>query len=198
MEKVTTWAGLDVHAERIVIAALTGQGREPEIRDIPNDPKVIRRTFQRLATEAYELRCCYEAGPCGFELYRQLTGMGVACEVVAPSLIPVRAGDRVKTDRRDAQKLARLYRAGELTAITVPSADQEAVRDLVRARDYVRKDLTAARHRLGWSAVHDREEVDRAVLGLAVEGGLRAGVRAAHSRALRERGEVPRRAPRRA
>jgi transposase len=149
MEKVTTWAGLDVHAERIVIATLTGQSREPEVRDIPNDAKVVRRTFQRLLNGSYELRCCYEAGPCGFELHRQLTSMGIACEVIAPSLIPVKAGDRVKTDRRDAQKLARLFRAGELTAVTVPSVEQEAVRDLVRARDDVRKDLTAARHRLG-------------------------------------------------
>src|SRR5512137_2385298 len=149
MEKVTTWAGLDVHAERIVIATLTGQSREPEVRDIPNDAKVVRRTFQRLLDGSYELRCCYEAGPCGFEVHRQLTAMGISCEVIAPSLIPVRAGDRVKTDRRDATKLARLFRAGELTRVTVPSADQEAVRDLVRARDDVRKDLTAARHRLG-------------------------------------------------
>ena len=149
MQKVITHVGLDVHAERIVIASLVGQTREPTVWDIPNDEKVIRRTFRRLAQEAYELRCCYEAGPCGFELHRQLTAMGISCEVVAPSLIPVRAGDRVKTDRRDATKLARLLRAGELTAITVPSAEQEAVRDLVRARDDVRKDLTAARHRLG-------------------------------------------------
>ena len=149
MQKVSTHVGLDVHSERIVIATLVGQVREPTILDIPNDPKVIRRTFKRLAAEAYELRCCYEAGPCGFELFRQLTGMGIACEVIAPSLIPVRAGDRVKTDRRDASKLARLYRAGELTTITVPTSDQEAVRDLVRAREDVRKDLTAARHRLG-------------------------------------------------
>jgi transposase len=149
MEKVTTHAGLDVHMERIVIATLKGQAREPTIVDIPNDPKVIRRTFKRLAAEAYELRCCYEAGPCGYEVYRQLAAMGVPCEVIAPALIPVRAGDRVKTDRRDASKLARLHRAGELTAITVPTEDQEAVRDLVRARDDVRKDLTAARQRLG-------------------------------------------------
>ncbi len=148
MQKVTTWAGLDVHAERIVITTLTGPGREGATWDIPNEPKAVRRTFRRLLDEVFELRCCYEAGPCGFELHRQLTQMGVACEVVAPSLIPVKAGDRVKTDRRDAQKLARLYRAGELTTITVPSVEQEAVRDLVRARDDVRKDLTAARHRL--------------------------------------------------
>jgi transposase len=149
MQKVTTWAGLDVHAGSIVIATLEGQTREPEVRDIPNEPKAIRRTFQRLAAGAYGLRCCYEAGPCGFELQRQLTSMGIFCDVIAPSLIPVRSGDRVKTDRRDAAKLARLYRAGELTTITVPSADQEALRDLVRARDDVRKDLVAARQRLG-------------------------------------------------
>lgn len=149
MEKVITHAGLDVHSGRIVIATLKGQVREPAILEIPNDPKVIRRTLKRLAAEAYELRCCYEAGPCGYEVHRQLTAMGIACEVVAPSLIPVKVGDRVKTDRRDASKLARLHRAGELTAITVPTQDQEAVRDLVRARDDVRKDLTAARHRLG-------------------------------------------------
>jgi transposase len=149
MQKVITHVGLDVHAERIVISSLVGQSRQPVVSDIPNEAKVIRRTFQRLQRESYELRCCYEAGPCGFELHRLLTAMGVACEVVAPSLIPVRTGDRVKTDRRDATKLARLYRAGELTTITVPSAEREAVRDLVRAREDVRKDLTAARHRLG-------------------------------------------------
>ena len=149
MQEVTTHVGLDVHSERIIIATLTGQAREPVILDIPNVPKVIRRTFKRLVSETYELRCCYEAGPCGFELFRQLSAMGIACEVIAPSLIPVKAGDRVKTDRRDASKLARLYRAGELTTITVPTSDQEAVRDLVRAREDVRKDLTAARHRLG-------------------------------------------------
>jgi transposase len=148
MQKVITHVGLDVHAERIVIASLQGQSKVPLVSDIPNDAKVIRRTFQRLAKETYDLRCCYEAGPCGFELHRQLTKMGIACEVIAPGLIPVRAGDRVKTDRRDATKLARLFRAGELTNITVPSADQEAVRDLVRLRDNIRKDLTSARSRL--------------------------------------------------
>ncbi len=148
MEKVITHVGMDAHAERIVIASLEGRSSEPVVLDIPNDAKVIRRTFQRLAKKAFDLRCCYEAGPCGFELHRQLTSMGIHCEVIAPALIPVRAGDRVKTDRRDATKLARLFRAGELTSITVPSEDQEAVRDLVRLRDNIRKDLTAARSRL--------------------------------------------------
>ncbi len=148
MQKITTHVGLDVHAERIVIAALAGQERAPTVWDIPNEERSIRRTFHRLARQAHELRCCYEAGPCGFALHRQLTTMSIECEVVAPSLIPVRAGDRVKTDKRDAAKLARLYRAGELTVINIPTEEQEAVRDLVRAREDVRKDLVKARDRL--------------------------------------------------
>jgi transposase len=147
MEKVISYVGVDVHSVGIVLSELRGDASKAEVREIPNDPKVIRKTFRRLAGEA-ELRCCYEAGPCGYELYRQLTEMGIACEVIAPALIPVKAGDRVKTDRRDATKLARLYRAGELTSVRVPTSDQEAVRDLVRAREDVRKDLIAARHRL--------------------------------------------------
>jgi transposase len=102
-----------------------------------------------MLSEVHELRCCYEAGPCGFELQRQLEQMGIECVVVAPSLIPRKPGERIKTDRRDAAKLARLDRARELTPIHVPTSDAEAVRDLVRAREDVRKDITAARHRLG-------------------------------------------------
>jgi transposase len=95
-----------------------------------------------------ELRSCYEAGPCGYVLQRQLATLGVSCDVIAPSLIPQKPGDRVKTDRRDAAKLARLLRAGELTSIGVPTEDQEAVRDLVRAREDARRARTDARHRL--------------------------------------------------
>jgi transposase len=95
------------------------------------------------------LRVCYEAGPTGYVLYWQLTQLGVACEVIAPSLVPTKTGDRVKTDRRDAEKLARCHRAGELTAVGVPSAAQEALRDLVRAREAAKKDQLKARHRLG-------------------------------------------------
>jgi transposase len=95
------------------------------------------------------LKCCYEAGPTGYVLYWQLTQMGVACEVTAPSLVPTKAGDRVKTDRRDAEKLARCYRAGELTAVWVPDAAHEALRDLVRAREAAKKDQLRHRHRLG-------------------------------------------------
>ena len=138
----------DQHAATTVAAVLLPGQRTPALHTLASDTPGIVRFVERVRRQG-AVRCCYEAGPCGFELHRQLTAMGIACEVIAPSLIPVKAGDRVKTDRRDAQKLARLYRAGELTAITVPSAEQEAVRDLVRARDDVRKDLTAARHRLG-------------------------------------------------
>ncbi len=98
---------------------------------------------------AESLRVCYEAGPTGYGLYWQLTQLGVRCEVVAPTLVPVKAGDRVKTDRRDATKLARCYRAGDLTPVWVPDAAHEALRDLVRAREAAKKDQLRARHRLG-------------------------------------------------
>jgi transposase len=95
-----------------------------------------------------QLKACYEAGPTGYVLYWQLTGLGVPCEVVAPSLVPVKAGDRVKTDRRDATKLARSFRAGDLTPVWVPDAAHEALRDLVRAREDAKQDQHRARHRL--------------------------------------------------
>lgn len=148
MKKDITFVGLDVHATSIALAVLPPGADVPVDREIPNDSKLIRRTFTRLKAEAEQLRCCYEAGPCGFEFYRLLTAMGIPCEVVAPALIPQKPGERIKTDRRDARKLIRLYRAGGLTPIRVPSPEEEAVRDLVRAREDVRRDLTAARHRL--------------------------------------------------
>jgi len=143
----TTFLGLDVHAATITIAPLEYGQEKSEVWEIANDPAVIRKTIKRLK-KGRELRCCYEAGPCGYVLHRQLVGMGVACDVIAPSLIPQKPGDRVKTDRRDASKLARLHRAGELTAIGVPTEDQEAIRDLVRAREAARRARTDARHRL--------------------------------------------------
>ena len=148
MKKDITFVGLDVHATSIALAMLPPGAERPVEHEIPTDPKLIRRTFTRLKADAHQLRCCYEAGPCGFELYRQLTALGIPCEVVAPALTPRKPGERIKTDRRDARKLVRLYRAGELTPIRVPTPEEEAVRDLVRAREDVRKDLTAARHRL--------------------------------------------------
>jgi transposase len=145
--KKMIWIGLDVHAQSIAMARLDGDAAAPISSEFPNDPKVLGRTFKKLATEG-DVRVCYEAGPCGYEIYRQLSAQGVACVVVAPSLVPRKPGDRIKTDRRDAVKLVRLYRAGELTPVWVPTPDQEGVRDVLRARDDVRKDRTAARHRL--------------------------------------------------
>jgi transposase len=142
-----TYVGLDVHQSLITVATLKPRARRPEMRIIENDPTMLSRTFKKLKRKK-NLRCCYEAGPCGFAVHRHLTRLGIHCDVIAPSLIPKKPGERIKTDRRDAAKLARLYRAGELTAIDVPTAEREAVRDLVRAHEDVRRDMVAARHRL--------------------------------------------------
>jgi transposase len=116
---------------------------------LPNQPRAVAKLFSRWKRESgNRLLVCYEAGSVGFVLYRQLRELGIDCEVIAPALIPKRAGDRIKTDRRDAQKLLRLYLAGELTPIRVPTPEAEAVRDLARARRDARKDLVAARQRL--------------------------------------------------
>jgi transposase len=142
------FVGLDVHAETIAVAVAEMGGEVRSLGIIPNRPESVRKLIGKLAPIA-NLKCCYEAGPTGYVLYWQLTQMGVACEVIAPSLIPSKAGDRVKTDRRDAEKLARCYRAGELTAVWVPDAAHEALRDLVRAREATKKDQLRHRHRLG-------------------------------------------------
>jgi transposase len=142
------FVGLDVHAETIAVAVAEADGEVRALGVIPNRPESIRKLVKKLGP-AKQLRTCYEAGPTGYVVYWQLTALGVPCEVVAPSLVPVKAGDRVKTDRRDAIKLARSYRAGDLTAVWVPDAAHEALRDLVRAREAAKKDQLRARHRLG-------------------------------------------------
>jgi transposase len=114
---------------------------------IPNSPEAVRKMMKRLGPAA-TLHVCYEAGPCGYVLYWQLTRLGVKCEVIAPTLIPTKAGDRVKTDRRDAEKLARCLRSGDLSAVWVPDKAHEALRDIVRAREAAKKDQLRARHRL--------------------------------------------------
>lgn len=139
--------GLDVHADTITVAVAEPDGEVRSLGPIPNHLESIRKLVAKLGP-AKALKACYEAGPCGYVLYWQLTALGVACEVIAPSLVPVKAGDRVKTDRRDAVKLARCYRAGDLTPVWVPDADHEALRDLVRAREDARQDQHRARHRL--------------------------------------------------
>ncbi|MBE3063431.1 MAG: IS110 family transposase [Spirochaetes bacterium] len=146
MNKVR-WIGLDVHAETIAVAVAESDGEVRALGVIPNQADSLRRLVKKLGP-VESLRACYEAGPTGYVVYWQLTGLGVACEVIAPTLVPVKTGDRVKTDRRDAAKLARSYRAGDLTAVWVPDAAHEALRDLVRAREAAKKDQLRARHRL--------------------------------------------------
>ena len=139
--------GMDTSKNTIVVGVLMPGEEIPVVDRIWNDEESVRRLAGRFASREV-LRACYEAGPGGFELHRLLTSMGVACDVVAPSLIPKGARDRVKTDKRDASRLARLHRAGELTAIRVPSPAEEAVRDLVRARHALLADRQRAQKRL--------------------------------------------------
>src|SRR5882672_5593007 len=145
--KNVRFIGLDVHAETIAVAVAEPDGEVRSVGVIPNRPESIQKLVKKLGPAA-QMRVCYEAGPTGYVVYWELTALGVACEVIAPTLVPVKAGDRVKTDRRDALKLARSYRAGDLTAVWVPDAAHEALRDLVRAREAAKKDQLRARHRL--------------------------------------------------
>jgi transposase len=146
--KNVRFIGLDVHAETIAVAVAEVGGEVRSLGTIPNRAESVGRLIRKLG-KPESLKVCYEAGPTGYVLYWQLTELGVHCEVVAPTLVPVKAGDRVKTDRRDAQKLARCYRAGDLTAVWVPDRAHEALRDLVRARLAAKRDQLRARHRLG-------------------------------------------------
>lgn len=147
MEKGTTYVALDDSKRKIVAGILRPGAPTPELRELPNDPPHIRRLFERLTREG-PVAACYEAGVSGYDLYRQITALGVSCQVMAPALTPRRPGQRIKTDRRDAGKLVHLFRAGELTPIHVPDEAEEAGRDLVRCRDDVRRDVLRWRHRL--------------------------------------------------
>ena len=119
MKEKLRFLGLDVHAETIAVAVAEPEGEVRSLGTIPNRAESIRKLIKKLGP-ADKLRACYEAGPTGYVVYWQLAELGVECEVVAPTLVPVKAGDRVKTDRRDAEKLARCYRSGDLTAVWVP------------------------------------------------------------------------------
>jgi transposase len=147
MAKSTTIVAFDQHAATTVAAVLLPDQRTPALHSLTSDIPAILRFIERLRRTG-PMRCCYEAGPCGFELQRALTAHDIPCDVIAPALIPRRPGDRVKTDRRDAGQLAVLYRAGALTAIHIPTELEEAVRDLLRCREDIRADLLRARHRL--------------------------------------------------
>lgn len=149
MKKYSKYVGLDVHADTIAIA-VADHGRAGEVRalgTIPNDASALKRALAKIG-KPNELLVCYEAGPCGYAIYWLLDLMKIDCVVVAPTLIPVRTGDRVKTDRRDAMKLARLLRSGELVAAWVPSKEDEALRNLVRTRTAAKRDERRAKNRL--------------------------------------------------
>lgn len=149
MNEPSTFVGLDAHKSTIVIAMLLPGQREPVEWRIANEPTAVRRMARKLILESQGgVRCCYEAGPCGYALQRQLKTLGIECQVIAPSLIPIRPGTHIKTDRRDARKLAEMLRAGILTEVHPPTEDEEAVRDLVRCRDDAQRDFTRARNRL--------------------------------------------------
>jgi transposase len=149
MGKCSTWVALDTSKEKHVGAVLVEGSDEVGEWSIPNEARAIRRLGRKLVREAPgEVRVCYEAGPCGFALQRMLEATGVVCEVIAPSLIPVRPGRRIKMDRRDARDLVYLYRSGMLRVVHPPSEQDEAVRDLMRCREVAKRDLLRARHRL--------------------------------------------------
>jgi transposase len=143
------FVGLDVHAETIAVAVAEQGGEVRPLGVIPNRVESIRKLVKKLGP-VEQLQFCYEAGPTGYVVYWQLTALGAKCEVVAPTLVPVKSGERVKTDRRDALKLARNYRAGALTPVWVPDAAHEALRDLVRAREAAKKDQL--RTNIGWAS----------------------------------------------
>ncbi len=147
MREKLRFLGLDVHAETIAVAVAEPDGEMRSLGTIANREDSIRKLIRKLGPPE-QLRACYEAGPTGFVLYWQLTQLGVECAVVAPILVPKKPGDRVKTDRRDALKLARSHRSGDLTAVWVPDEDSEALRDLVRQREAAKQDQLRARHRL--------------------------------------------------
>ena len=147
MRKKVRFLGLDVHAETIAVAVAEPDGEVRSLGTIPNRVESIRKLVKKLGS-VEQLQACYEAGPTGYVLYWQLAELGVKCEVIAPTLVPVKAGNRVKTDRRDAEKLARSYRSDDLTAVWVPDEGSEALRDLVRAREAAKQDQLRARNRL--------------------------------------------------
>ena len=149
MRKTTKVIALDIHKDSTTVAVSGTDRKEPRLYgDIPSNGEAISKLVDKLGGKSTQLRFCYEAGPCGYGVYRQLTAMGHECTVVSPSLIPRRPGDRIKTDRRDAVALARLHRNGELTSVWVPDEEQEAMRDLERCREDMKHAERRMRQRL--------------------------------------------------
>lgn len=145
---VSLFVGMDVHKETVALAVAAADGSPPRFLGmVANTPKDLGKRLRAIGS-LDQLHCCYEAGPTGYSTWRLLTEWGIDCTVVAPSLIPKKPGDRVKTDRRDAEQLARLHRMGDLTAVWVPTPEHEALRDLCRSREAAKRDLGRARHRL--------------------------------------------------
>ena len=182
MEQLITYIGLDVHKETIAVA-LAEAGKRSEVREygkIANTPAAVKALVAKLARNGHELRFCYEAGPCGYGIQRQLTASEHDCIVVAPSLIPRRPGERIKTDRRDAINLAKLHRAGELTPVWVPDAAHEAIRDLVRARLAAVRTLRQARQQLSGFLLRHGHHYNRPAWTLMHRRWL-AGLRFAHA-----------------
>jgi transposase len=172
LDKPITYVGLDVHKDKVAVA-LAEAGGANNVREcgkITNTPTALKALAAKLSRGGHQLRFCYEAGPCGYDIQRQLSLAGHDCVVVAPSLIPSKPGDRIKTDRRDAISLPNLHRAGELTPVWVPDPAHEAIRDLVRARQAAVRSLRQARqqltsfllrhghhyHRPAWTLMHRR------------------------------------------
>lgn len=150
MKNVTTYVGIDAHKKDLFVAMLIGNEKTPVTWQLANEPRAVHRLVRKLERETPgPVRIFYEAGPCGYALQRQVTTSRVSCDVIAPALIPRKPGERVKTNRRDARKLVELGRAGLLTTVQPPTPEDEAVRDLARARDDAREDLQRCRHRLG-------------------------------------------------
>jgi len=150
VKNITTYVGVDAHKKDLFLAMLVGDQTTPVTWQVANEPNAVRRLVRKLEREAPgPVQMCYEAGPGGYALQRRVTTPRVNCQVIAPALIPRKPGERIKTNRRDARKLAELLRAGLLTEVRPPTLEEEAVRDLCRARDDAREDLQRCRHRLG-------------------------------------------------
>ena len=182
LKHLITYIGLDVHKETIAVA-LAEAGLRGDVREygkIANTPAAVKALVAKLARNGHELRFCYEAGPCGYGIQRQLTALKHDCMVVAPSLIPRRPGERIKTDRRDAINLAKLHRAGELTPVWVPDEAHEAIRDLVRARLAAVRTLRQARQQLSGFLLRQGHHYNRPAWTLMHRRWL-AGLRFEHA-----------------